>query len=262
MKNLYNRVSTRARSSDERVEAYLTKCRELIDRVDCTLEELVKKSGDNTVRESSVQVGFYRAYAEKFIDQIDRRLLKGETIPQEEKVFSISEEHTRWCSKGKAGKPVELGVPVCLIEDQYQFILLLHHKVMFTEHDVNVAVPIIEEAQALLPDLRLCSFDRGFHSPGNRERLDELLELSALPRKGRLSQAERERERDEEFVEARRQHPAIESAINALDHRGLDRVRTHGKGGFARTVALSILASNMHTSWAESCTNTSTTVSD
>ncbi|MCY4356563.1 MAG: ISNCY family transposase, partial [Gammaproteobacteria bacterium] len=95
-------------------------------------------------------------------------------------------------------------------------------------------------------DLRVCSFDRGFHSPENRERLDKLLVVNALPRKGRLNKADQALESEEGFVEARRQHPAVESAINALDHRGLDRVRTHGALGFARTVALSVLASNFH----------------
>ena len=45
--------------------------------------------------------------------QIDRRLLRGETIPNAEKVFSVFEDYTRWIAKGKAGTPVELGVPVC-----------------------------------------------------------------------------------------------------------------------------------------------------
>ena len=37
-----------------------------------------------------------------------------------EKVFSVFEEHTRWIAKGKAGVPVELGVPVCVVKDQHQ----------------------------------------------------------------------------------------------------------------------------------------------
>ena len=61
-----------------------------------------------------------------------------------------------------------------------------------------------------------------------------------------LSRADREREEEESFVAARRAHPAIESAINGLEHRGLDRVRSHGADGFARTVALSVLAANLH----------------
>ena len=36
---------------------------------------------------------------------------------KDEKVFSIFEPYTRWISKGKAGTPVELGVPVCVLED-------------------------------------------------------------------------------------------------------------------------------------------------
>ena len=73
------------------------------------------------------------------------------------------------------------------------------------------------------PELRACSFDRGFHSRDNRVRLDALLDVNALPGRGYLSRADREREEEESFVAARRAHPAIESAINGLEHRGLDR---------------------------------------
>ena len=59
--------------------------------------------------------------------QVERYLLRSETIPQEEKIFF--EEHTHWIQKGKAGVPVELGVPVCIIENQYQFIL--DHKILW-----------------------------------------------------------------------------------------------------------------------------------
>ena len=42
--------------------------------------------------------------------------------------FSIFEPHTEWVNKGKAGMPVELGLKVCVVEDQHRFIL--HHHVM------------------------------------------------------------------------------------------------------------------------------------
>ena len=44
----------------------------------------------------------------------------------------------------------------------------------------------------------------------------------------------------------RRAHPAVESAFNNLGHRGLDRVRSRGADGFARAVALSVVALNIH----------------
>ena len=53
--------------------------------------------------------------------QIDRRLLQGQMIPNAEKVYSVFEEHTRWLKQGKAGVPVELGVPVSVIEDHRGF---------------------------------------------------------------------------------------------------------------------------------------------
>jgi len=83
--------------------------------------------------------------------------------------------------------------------------------------------------------------DRGFYSRENQERLDTLLDLTVMPKK---AAADRERESDPEFVRARRQHPA--QAINHLEHRGLDRVRTRGAVGFARTVSLSIVAASVH----------------
>ena len=243
VKKLFNKLRStrRAQRHPERVAAYVERCRALVERAEATLDVLRGQGvGELGCRSISGLV----AHARRQIDQAERRLLRGETIPHEEKVFSIFEEHTRWVSKGKAGTPVELGVPVAIIEDQYGFIL--HHKVLWEGEDVDVAVPMVQEAQALYPELRACSFDRGFHSRDNRVRLDALLDVNALPGRGYLSRADREREEEESFVAARRAHPAIESAINGLEHRGLDRVRSHGADGFARTVALSVLAANLH----------------
>ena len=243
VKKLFNKVRStrRAQRHPERVEAYVERCRTLVERAEATLDALRNQGAAEFTCRS---IAGFVAHARRQIDQVERRLLRGETIPHEEKVFSIFEGHTRWISKGKAGTPVELGVPVALIEDQYGFIL--HHEVLWEGEDVDVAVPMVKQAQVLYPQLRACSFDRGFHSPANRVGLDALLDINALPGKGYLSKANREREAEESFVAARRAHPAIESAINGLEHRGLDRVRSHGAEGFARTVALSVLAANLH----------------
>ena len=243
VKRLFDRVRStrRAKHHPERVEAYLARCRALVARAVETRDAL-RETGVAEIPCRSME-GFI-THARRQIEQVERRLLRGDTIPHEEKVFSVFEEHTRWVSKGKAGTPVELGVPVAIIEDQYQFVL--HHTILWAGEDVDVALPLVKEAQALYPALRACSFDRGFHSPDNRIGLDDLLDLNALPKKGYLSSADQEREEEEAFVAARRTHPAIESAINGLEHRGLDRVRSHGADGFARTVALSVLAANLH----------------
>ena len=126
VKKLFNKVraTRRAQRHPERVEAYVARCRALVERTEATLDALRDQGvGELSCRSITGLV----AHARRQIDQVERRLLRGETIPHEEKVFSIFEGHTRWISKGKAGTPVELGVPVALIEDQYQFIL--HHTV-------------------------------------------------------------------------------------------------------------------------------------
>ena len=221
VKKLFNQVRStrRAKRHPERVEAYLARCRALVARTMETLDELRDKGVEETTCQS---IQGFIAHAQRQLGQVERRLLRGEAIAHEKKVFSVFEEHTRWISKGKAGTPVKLGVPVALIEDQHQFIL--HHKILWEGEDVDVAAPMVSEAQARYPELRACSFDRGFHSPDNRIKLDALLDLNVLPTKGYLSRADREREAEEPFAAARRAHPAIESAINGLEHRGLDRV--------------------------------------
>ena len=156
----------------------------------------------------------------------------------------MHEPHTRWINKGKAGVMAELGVPVCVLEDQHQFIL--RHYVQHEGGDQDMIVPFLAAAKRRYPALASCSMDKGFYTPANREALDELLDLNVMPKKGRHRKADRERETHPDFVAARRQHPAVESAINNLHHRGMSLVRTHGKAGFDRTLALVVVATNVH----------------
>ena len=240
-KKRFNKVRRAKRASPKHIKAYLKACAELIGRVEALLVELVAKGEP---RWKINKIAYFLKHAVQQINQIDRRLLKGETIPHNEKVFSIFEPHTRWISKGKAGRPVELGVPVCIIECQYRFIL--HYEIMWEGSDVDFAVPMVVTTKELFPDFCAASFDRGFHSQANRARLDEQLVDNVLPKKGYLSKADQEREQGETFAAMRRQHPAVESAINNLEHRGLDRVRSKGSEGFARTVALAVVSLNVH----------------
>ena len=243
VRNLFNRVRSwrQRQGKPKRVQAYLRLARDLSQRARATLEQLAAADADADVQE---EIKCYLEHTERQIDQIDRRILQGEVIPHEEKVFSIFEPHTRWCAKGKAGRAVELGVPVSVVESEHQFIL--HHKIQWAEHDVEVAQPLVAQTQALYPSLAGCSFDKGYHSRANREQLDTMLKVNALPQKGRLSKMVLLREAVPAFVAARRAHAAVESAINNLECRGLNRVRAHGADGFERMVGLSVLSTNFH----------------
>lgn len=176
-------------------------------------------------------------------DQIRRRVIEEEIIPHDEKVFSVFEKHTEWISKGKAGVPVELGLRVCVVNDQYGFIL--HHRVMEKETDDKIAVSIVKETQARYSNFASCSFDKGFYSPSNQTELSQLLDLTVLPKKGRLNQEEKERQGSAEFRKLKRAHSAVESGINALEVHGLDRCPDHGIESFKRYVALSVVGRNL-----------------
>ncbi len=225
--------------------AYLELCQSLVDRAKEMLDQLDIHPDDIRTCLRILEIQRYIGHAERQIDQIRRRVVEGETIPHKEKVFSIFEGHTEWIVKGKAGVFVELGLNVCVVKDQFGFILF--HRVMEHETDKDVAVSVIREVQKRFEDFTGCSFDKGFHSPENQKKLSAILDKLVLPRKGKLSAINKEIENSEEFINARRKHSAVESSINALEHGGLDRCPDHAITGFKRYVGLAVLARNLHT---------------
>jgi len=254
-KKLYRKVQQLKRSSSkdkvkkaEREQLIIDAHNEYIDLaqsyVDRVREALLSLQTTNIIlRLRIADVHTFIGHAERQIDQIRRRVVMGETIPHHEKVFSLFEEHTEWISKGKAGVPVELGLRVCIVKDQYNFIL--HHRVMQNETDDKIAVPMVEETQSRFADFRACSYDKGFHSPGNQKELAIILDQVVLPRKGRLSAINKEIENSEEFKTARRKHSAVESSISALNNHGLDQCPDHAIHGFKRYVSLAVVARNI-----------------
>ena len=234
----------RQAKQDEIKEAhrvYIEQAQGFVQRVRATSRLLKNDHGVTSNQLTELQG--YLIHAERQINQIRRRVLEGETIPHEEKVFSLFQPHTEWISKGKAGVPVELGLRVCVVEDSYRFIL--HHQVMEKTTDDQIAVSIVKQSQSRFPALKTISMDKGFHSPNNQIQLKERLDLVILPKKGRLSEADKIRESDVEFIQLRRQHSAVESAINALEVHGLDKCPDQGINGFKRYVALAIVARNI-----------------
>jgi len=217
----------------ERAELYLA-------RAEQTLDALITLSGSEDLRST---IDYFCFHARYQIKLTRRRVIDGEVIPHSDKIFSLFQPHTEWISKGKAGVPVELGQRVAVMKDQFGF--LLHHKVMIKETDEKVAVEMVEETIKRFPRVRMCSFDKGFWSVDNRKDLSEILDKVVMQKKGKLSQKDREIEADPEFIQARKQHSAVESAINALQVHGLDMCPDHGVEAFERYVALSIVSRNI-----------------
>ena len=232
--------SRKTTDQEAAVFEYLHLALDILARSRQTVLELQEK-GITPLRLRELET--YQGYIALLQDQVHRRLINGEVIPHHEKVFSLFEPHTEWVVKGKAGVPVELGVRVAIAEDQYRFIL--HHRVMQQQTDDKVALPLAQDLKQRFPQITGLSFDKGFHSPANQTDLAAILDEVTLPKKGRCNAEESEREASEGFRRHRRQHAAVESAINALEHGGLDRCPDHGIEGFTRYVALAVVARNL-----------------
>lgn len=239
----------KARSSKKRKEAETKAAHQ--SYIDCAIEQLakaqtqldlLKASGILLIQQDEIEE--YQQYAATFIDQIERRVLKGETIGHEEKVFSVFEPHTEWVSKGKAGVPVELGVKLAVVQDQHQFIL--HHHVMQQQQDVHIAQDLVRTVEEKYGTIDSISLDRGFWSVENEAALKEHVRKVVMPKKGYKNQEHQAIEDEKEFTKLRHQHSGVESGINALQEHGLKKVPDHGIEGYKRYIAFGIVGYNIH----------------
>lgn len=193
------------------------------------------------------QIQLFIERTEQVCGTARRRVLLGEKVSNEEKLFSIFEPHTQLYKRGKAGQPMQFGRLVLIYEDAAGFIA--HHHIM--PRDAQDQDLIVEQTQKLQERLggqiEEASFDRGFHSPENQTRLAEIVQHLCLPMPGRNQSVEQAQQASVRFHQARRRHPGVESAIGALrSGNGLVRCRDATEVGFARYVALAVFGRNLH----------------
>lgn len=179
---------------------------------------------------------------QKHIDLLERRLIKREEIPHEEKMFSIFEQYTEWVTKGKMRPNVELGKKVAITTDQFNLIIDYH--IMDHESD-SAMVPGL--AERILSDYQVksWSFDKGFWNKVNKKLLSKVTDTLVLPKKGKCNKAEKDEEHQPKFLKLRNKHSAVESNINELEHRGLNRCPDKGYMHFKRYIGLAVCAYNL-----------------
>ena len=179
----------------------------------------------------------------KHIDLLERRVINGETIPHNEKMFSVFETYTEWINKGKSNPSVELGKKLCITTDHYN--LILDYQIMEKITDSEI---VIATADRIIPKYNVASwsFDKGFYSKSNKELLQLEMPQVIMPKKGKCNKAELEEEKKPSFVKLRHQHSAVESNINELENRGLNKCPDKGYTNFKRYVGIGICAYNLH----------------
>lgn len=232
------------RKTKQAVKTYLQCARQIYERT-----EQIAPTKDNGMMDFVLlqELQHYRQYLKLFIDQVERRLIKGEEIPASEKIFSIFEPHTEWIKKGKLFPNVELGKLLLITTDQFQFIV--DYKVMEHEKDAAQVAPLYDRLKILFPQAKIKShsFDKGFYSNDNYNvAATSGTGQVIMPKKGRKNIAEQERESNPKFKKLRNKHSAVESNINMLEHHGLNRCPDKGLRGLKEYVGLSMLAYNLH----------------
>ena len=220
-------------------------CR-LEDKVRGDIEELRKHPLSLLQLVRLENIGYFHEMLVKHIDLVERRLVRGETIPHEEKVFSIFEPHTELIKKGKVRPPVEFGHRVLLSTEQHG--LIIDYKVMEGGSEPGEIMPLVRRLTERFGKGSIASLstDKGFGSEENRKFAEEFIETVVMPKKGKRNAAEREAEGGRKWRKFKKRHSTIESDINCLEQHGLDRCPDKGLSGYKRYVGLGVLAFNLH----------------
>jgi transposase, IS5 family len=177
----------------------------------------------------------------KHIDLLERRVIKGETIPHEEKMFSIFEQYTEWINKGKP--QIELGKKLCITTNENGIIV--DYRIM--EHQTDSQI-VLDIAAYLVSKYNIFSwsFDKGFYHKDNNAILADEVGKVIMPKKGKPNKSEKEEESQPKFKKLRNKHSAVESNINELEHRGLNRCPDRGYSHFKRYIGIGVCAYNLY----------------
>ena len=245
LKKLSRNVGQASRKSQENKEKvvteYLQKAKLLSKKIHKSLPDFPLNDLKDYINHSSLE--YYLEMLDKHIDLLERRVIKGEKIPHSEKVFSIFEPYTEWKTKGKRNPAVELGKNLQVTTDQFH--LIIDFEIMENTADNNAVIPLADRVlnQYLVSSW---SFDKGYFSKENKELLNLFIDNLVMPKKGKLNKKEHEEEHKKEFKITRNKHSAIESNINELEHRGLDKCPDRGYQHYKNYIALGVCAYNLH----------------
>lgn len=225
----------------EEVRHYTVKAGELVSKIKASMTTFPVRTTADV--KNNLELTKYIKFTVRLIDLLDRRILQGEVINHQEKIFSIFETYTEWINKGKSNPNVELGKKIAITTDQFN--LIVDYRIMEHESDSETVIDI---ASSVLKIYKVgsWSFDKGYWHHINKELLSLEVENVIMPKKGKCNKVEKEEERKPLFKKIRNQHSAVESNINELEHRGLNRCPDKGFTHFKQYIGLGICAYNLH----------------
>ena len=187
--------------------------------------------------------------ARRVIDQAERRVLRGEPVPAEQKVVSLVEPHTAIVPRHKAGQPVAFGRKLWLAEAEGGIVTQTKVLEGAPPDAAEVEPSVARHRRQFGRPPDLLTGDRGCSTATvRRDAATAGVKRVALPHTGPPTAASRERERQRWFRRGYRWRAGIAGRIGVLQRvYGLDRCPDHGENGLARWVGLGVLIANLVT---------------
>ena len=226
---------------------------EVIDSARAALRQTRKARGKNMITDLAIaetrkEIEHFCALGARVTDQSRRRVLNGEQVPTDEKLYSIFEPHTDLIKRGKVQTPIEFGHKVFLAESAHGLI---------TQYDVldgnpideqHVVISLVRHRQTFGDVPKLYGSDRGFFSEKNVMSCKQQgVKVVCIPQRGGTKAPERETyEKSREFKDGQRFRAGIEGRISVLFRvRGMKRCLAEGRERFELWVAAAVLANNL-----------------
>jgi transposase, IS5 family len=217
------------------------------------LQQTQKAHGKTLLDDLAIQalrkeIEHYCELGDRVIDQARRRVLAGEQVPTDQKIYSLFESHTDLIKRGKTQKPIEFGHKIFLAESARG--LITQYRVLdgnpADEHHVEPSLQSHQNTFGHAPELY--AGDRGFYSPNNLTACQQAgVERIAIPQRGGKKTPERAAiENSPAFKKGQRFRAGIEGRISVLFRgRGMKRCLAEGRQRFELFVGAAVLANNL-----------------
>jgi IS5 family transposase len=203
---------------------------------------------DMAIAELRGQIEHFCQLGDRVIDQARRRVLFGEQLATDEKIYSIFEPHTDLIKRGKVRTPVEFGHKVFLAESAQGLITQYEVLRGNPPDEVHVAFSLQRHRDAFGRAPQLYGSDRGFFSEQNLASCKNAgVKVVCIPQRGGERTARREAyEKSAVFKDGQRFRAGIEGRISVLFRgRGMKRCLAEGRDRFELWVGAAVLANNL-----------------
>jgi IS5 family transposase len=193
------------------------------------------------------QLEHFGALGWRVAEQSRRRVLYGESVPNDEKIFSIFEPHTELLKRGKAGKPIEFGHMISIQQVEGKFIT--DYKV-FEKKPVDHALvdgSLESHRRIFGENPREFSADKGFYESMTKiEELEAEIDVVSIGKKGKRTEKETARETSKEFKLGQQFRAGVEGSISFLKRAlGMFRCRSKGWEHYVATVGATVFVHNL-----------------